>query len=416
MTQTPARTPAEREAHLQSEARTLRRRAGDAIRAATRHALLTPLSVPGVGDLWPAHHIHGEHLAADHLAAVAALDALLAGPRPHLPLVMLRWDHAVTDWTAQGRRAVVLRTAREWRALAHAWARRRVDLHSRALLAMDRWHRRVDVVDGTAPATGPSGAVLTGVAALAAREAAAAALAAEAGPLHSRATWDAAILAVTLPDPAALPSDVGAARRILLDRLDDAAVATRRWLCDDDLGGAGPATLGQEAALRLLESRRQAGRRSLRAATTVSTLRSAFTAAEHLVRGVGIEDAPVWQTSTGTALTGGRYSVTAPAPAAERWAHTIRVANPAPTVASKSAAALGAVVLDDVDAPPGWTVTSTPRPAPAAHERDVTIAQTAAPAAGTVEVTLTARNACGPRDLVVAVTVPAPAGAGGQVE
>ena len=219
-----------------------------------------------------------------------------------------------------------------------------------------------------------------------------------------------AALRSTTRDPAvdALSTDVPTARGQLMDRLDDAAGETRRWLLDDPSGlGAGPATVGQEAALRLLESRRQAGRRSLRAATTVAALRSTFTSAESLVRGIGIEDGPAWQTSGGTALTGWRHTVTATAAGAGRWAYALRAANPAPTVASKSASALGAVVLDAVDAPDGWTVTSTPRPTPAAHERDVTLAQTEAVAAGTYTIALTARNACGPSRLTVTVAVPA---------
>ena len=402
----PTRTPAEREAHLQAEARRLRRAgASGLLSVGEMRLVLTPLAVRGVGDLWLAHHAGGGH-DDDHPAAVAALDALLAGPRPHLPLVMMLWDHSVTpDWVAQGRRTVVLRTARDWRALVDAWARSRVDTHSRVLLAIERWFGRVAIVDGEAPVTGPSGTVLTGDDALTAREAALATLAAEAAQLQT--TWSTALAAVTLPDPAALPASVGEARRILLDRLDDAAVEMRRWLLDDDLGGAGPATVGQEAALRLLEARRQAGRRSLRAAATVAALRTASTSAESLVRGVGIEDAPAWRLGTGSAISGGRQAFTWSAPKAGRWSQGLRAVNPAPAVAGKSPADLGAVVLDDVDAPDGWTVADGPRPAPAAHERAVTVTAPETPAAGVYEITLTARNACGPSKLVAAVTVPA---------
>ena len=203
-------------------------------------------------------------------------------------------------------------------------------------------------------------------------------------------------------------------RRDLMAALDATADETRRWLLDDPTGRAGPATLTQEAALRLLESRRQAGRRRLRETTVFGALPGVAAAAQALVRGVGIEDAPAWQTHTGTTITGGRHSVTAPAPGAQRWAHTIRAVSPPASIASETQKVLGDVVLDGPAGtgwPDGWTVTSTPRAAPAAHERDVTIAQTAQPAPGTYTFPLIARNSRGPSRLVVTIVVPAaPAG------
>ena len=138
-------------------------------------------------------------------------------------------------------------------------------------------------------------------------------------------------------------------------------------------------------------------------------MQTAYTAALALIQGVAIEDAPVWKTSAGAAISGGRLSVTIPAQGVTPWTHTLRAVNPASGVASKQPADLGAVTLDEpADAPEGWTVTSAPRPAPAVHERDVTITAPETPAPGTHDLTLVARNACGPRSFVVAITVPAP--------
>ena len=200
-------------------------------------------------------------------------------------------------------------------------------------------------------------------------------------------------------------------RRDLMAALDVAADETRRWLLDDSDGRAGPATASQEAALRLLERRRQAGRRRLRETTIFEALPGAGAAAEALVRGIGIEDGPAWQTPAGLTIRGA-HTVTAPAPGAERWAYTLRAVNPPASVASMTQAELGDVVLDGPGRAgwsDGWTVTSTPRAAPAGRERDVTIAQTAEPAPGTYTFALTARNAAGPSNLVVTITVPAAA-------
>ena len=363
-----------------------------------RDALVEILAEDAASFLGPLspHHV----VATGLHAAELALDG-----RHGLPLRVRGANGAGTVHT--------LHTRAERRAWQEGWARYIARMQDRATAYSAEIHAQFDELDYTVPVYGSDGQVLTGRAELDERYRR---WGVYINGWHfddrrgaNKAKRFAALRSTRFdPPPHALSTDVATARGQLMDRLDDAAGETRRWLLDDPSGlGAGPATLGQEAALRLLESRRQAGRRSLRAATTVSTLRSAFTAAESLVRGIGIEDGPAWQTSGGTALTGGRHTVTATAAGAGRWAYALRAANPAPTVASKSAAALGAVVLDAMDAPDGWTVTSATRPAPAAHERDVTVAQTAAVAAGTYEFTLTARNACGPSRLTVTVTVPA---------
>lgn len=310
-----------------------------------------------------------------------------------------------------------LHTRDERRTWREGWARHVARIQDRATAYGAEIHAQLSAFDGTETLRGTDGQPLTGNALYAERVRLFLAFVDDWYHDDDRGENEAkriAALRSTRFDltPHALSTDVATARGQLMDRLDDAAAQTRRWLLDDPSGlGAGPATAGQEAALRLLESRRQAGRRNLRAATTVSTLRSAFTSAESLVRGVGIEDAPAWErdvgAAAGAAVTGGRLLLTYSPPGTGRWSERLRSHNPAPAVAGKPAADLGDVVLDAVDAPDGWTVADAPRPAPAAHERAVTVTAPETPAAGTYEFTLTARNACGPSNLVVTITVPA---------
>ncbi len=206
-------------------------------------------------------------------------------------------------------------------------------------------------------------------------------------------------------------------RRILIERIDDAALERRLWLLDATAAyrglarpdAPGPANDAQATALRLLESRRQAGRRRLRTITDFDALTPAADAAEALVRDVNIEDAPVWQTDAGNTIADPLHTVSAPAPSTDRWTLTLRAASPSPTAASLTQADLGDVVLDEPAALAGWAVTSAPRPAPHAHEIAVTLAQTATPTPGTHTLTLSARNARGPRRLTVSIVVPAPA-------
>ena len=304
---------------------------------------------------------------------------------------------------------------REWR---EGLARRSLRLHDRAVAYSAEIHRQFDALDYTVPVHDSEGQVLTGRAELFERYRLWGVYIEDwwaVGPAdgyrtarqkRNRANIRAALTSTRFdPAPGALASDVPTARGQLMDRLDDAAEEMRRWLLD---GGADPANAAQEAACRMVESRRQAGRRDLRTRTTITALRSAFTAAETGIRGAGVEDAPAWKTGSGLSITGGRLALTYAAPDAGRWTHALRGAKPTPSVASKAAADLGNVVLDDTGLPAGWTVTSAPRPAPAAHERDVTVAWSGAgaPAAGTHTLTLTARNACGPSNLVVAITAP----------
>ena len=289
--------PPERLATMVAEA--TRRRGGldNIVVEAIDIALRAPIDVPILGrilaheyqaDLFQSNrHEHGESMAL--MAALAAGD-----DPPPLPIAL--------SLAPDGQDVVWLRTRRQWEALRDAWRARKASIHSRAALAVRDAHDQIDVVVGITPVVGDDGQALPGLPALeglVAREA----LWASVHATYFRPVALAAhITALAHPAPGTLATDVPTARGQCMDRLDDAAEEMRRWLLDDDPGsGAGPANVGQEAELRRLEERRQQGRRNLRAATTVAALRAALTAAEGLVRGVGIEDAPVWQTPAGIA-------------------------------------------------------------------------------------------------------------------
>ena len=216
--------------------------------------------------------------------------------------------------------------------------------------------------------------------------------------LRTRTDWDAPALTVA--------TDLVTAHEQLLDRIDVAADAQRRYLLDHS---AGPANAAQVTALRLLDSRHQAARRAVRATTTTASAASVATAQIALVRGALVEDAPAWQTSGGSPIAGRRHSVTYTAPTTGAWTLGLRAVHP--RRAAATLADLGNVVLDAVDID-GWAVTSTPRAAPHAHERTVTLTRptdAGAPDAGTHEIPIVARNGIGPSTLTVAVIVPAAA-------
>ena len=202
-------------------------------------------------------------------------------------------------------------------------------------------------------------------------------------------------------------------RRQTVGQIDAAADTAVRRLLDDPTGraAAGPAAnAAQEAALRRIEKLRQAGRRRLRELNTFDHLASAGAAAIASISDVRVEDAPVWQTSAGTTITGS-HTVTAPPPRDTLWSHTLRAVSPDASVASMPQPDLGDAVVDDANDPTvrwpdGWSVASTPRAAPATHDRDVTITQTKRPAPGTYDFKLTARNAGGPSTLDVIIVVP----------
>ena len=210
------------------------------------------------------------------------------------------------------------------------------------------------------------------------------------------------------PTPGALAPDLATAVAQHLERLDDAAAEQRRWILDDpDDVAHGPAHTAQETALRLLERRRQAGRRAVRAATTLPLAAALASSHLALVRGAGVADGPLWQVGPTPNARATTYNYADPA--SGRWSRTVRAHQPTHPE-GLPAAELGAIALDAPTPPPGWSVTSAARAAPHDEERDVMIAWAGdgRPDAGTVRIELTARNAIGPARLSVTIVVPAP--------
>ena len=379
--------------------------AGEYVAQALRDVLADPIAH---GDVL----LHGSVMSPGVLAAESHLGGRHVQPL-RLPL------HATP------RELAVYHDPRRRREVADAWAAYVLRMHARAAGYLARLHEVMDQIMGIIPVYDAQGVelvdtVYTDPAWTERRRLYQEDLCDLLGVVSQRGevprldpALRAALLRTTTAWDAptdAISTDVVTARAQLIDRLDVAAAARRRYLLDSDVEEAIAANAVQATALRLLESRRQEGRRSLRAQTTVTALTTAADAALTRLRTVIVEDAPVWQTSAGAPISGRALSLSYTAPTTGHWTHALRAANPG-VGADKTAGDLGAVVLDDADTPAGWTVTSTPRAAPASHERDVTIAWsgTGEPDAGTYSLDLTARNACGPATLTVTVAVPVPA-------
>ena len=366
-------------------------------------ALRAPLEVPGIGRVvaheygrtYSPYHYH--HHSAAAMATLATGDA-----PPPLPV-------ALSLAPVESGGVVWIRTREQWRQVRDTWRHRKIAIHSRAALAIRDAHDQLDRVAGTTPIRGEDGRVLPG-------------LPATEGLVAREALWtrvqseifdDLPRLAVALgglahPAVGALAPDLATAVAQHLERLDDAAAEQRRWILDDpdDVAG-GPAHTAQETALRLLERRRQAGRRAVRAAITLPLAAAVASTHLALIRGAGVADGPLWQ--VGPTPNARAASYTYAHPASGRWSQTVRAHQPTHPE-GLPAAELGAVVLDAPTLPAGWSVTSAARAAPHAEERDVTIAWAGdgRPEAGTVRIELTARNAIGPSRLSVAIVVPAP--------
>ena len=393
--------PPERHTILVDHATRRREHVARCVIEAVGIALRTPIDVPGIGRI-VAHeyHVRTTPYPHEHGPAAAAMSALATGDRPPpLPVAL--------SLAPSGTGVVWIHTREQWRRVRDTWRHQKVAIHSRAALAIRDAHDKLDLVAGITPIRGDDGEVLPG-------------LPATEGLVAREALWtrvdreyfsDLAGLAyriggVAHPTPGAVSTDLGEARTQHLEWLDDAAAEQRRWILDDpDDVAHGPAHAAQETALRLLESRRQAGRRAIRAAAT--TAMAATVAASHLalVRGAGVADGPHWQ--VGTIRPVHSTTVNYAAPTTGRWSQTVRALQPSRPEALP-ASELGAIVLDAPAPPPGWTVTSTPRAAPHADERDVALAWAGPgePEAGSYVIDITARNAVGPSRLAVTIVVP----------
>lgn len=395
--------PPERHAILVGRATRAREHVARCVIQAVAIALRSPLDVPGLGRIIAhEYHVRSTPYPHEHGPAAAAMLALATGDGPPpLPVAL--------SSAPAGSGVVWIRTRDQWRRVRDTWRHQKVAIHSRAALAIRDAHDQLDRVAGTTPIRGDDGQVLPGLPAtegLVAREALWTRVETEYFdnlPLLARR-----IGGLAHPAVGALAPDLATAVAQHLERLDDAAAEQRRWILDDpDDVASGPAHTAQETALRLLERRRQAGRRAVRAAIALPLAASAAATHLALVRGAGVADGPHWQVGTIRPLHATTFTYAAPTTG--RWSRTVRALQPSRPEALP-AAELGAIVLDAPTPPPGWTVTSTPRAAPHAEERDVAIAWAGdgAPEAGTHLVEITARNAVGPSRLAVTIVVPAP--------
>ena len=396
--------PPERHRTLMGHATRSREHIARCVLEAIGIALRTPLDIPGVGRV-VAHeyHVRTTTYSHEHSPAAAAMAALATGDRPPpLPVAL--------SLAPAGAGVVWIHTRAQWRRVRDAWRHQMIAIHSRAVLAIRDGHDTLDLIAGITPIRDDDGQVLPG-------------LPATEGLVAREALWtrfereyfnDLAGLAYRIggwahPAASTLAAAIPTAVAQLLERLDDAADDQRRWLLDDpDDVAHGPSGAAQEAALRLLERRRQAGRRAIRAATTTASAASVAASQITLVRGALASDVPLWQ--VGAVANAHAATLNYARPASGRWSQTVRVHNPTRPEHGLTVADLGSIVLDEPAPPTGWTVTSTPRAAPHADERDVVIAWngTGEPEAGTVRVDLTARNVVGPSRLAVTINVPAP--------
>lgn len=395
--------PPERHSILMGHATRSREHVARCVIQAVAIALRAPLDVPGIGRV--VAHEYGRTYSPYHYHhhSAAAMATLATGNAPP-PLPV-----ALSLAPVESGGVVWIRTREQWRRVRDTWRARKMALHSRAAVAIRDAHDQLDRVAGITPIRDDDGHVLPG-------------LPATEGLVAREALWtrfereyfsDLAGLAsrigeVAHPAPGAVSTDIGEVRTQHLEWLDDAAAEQRRWILDDpDDVAHGPAHVAQETALRLLESRRQAGRRALRAVTTLSDLGLAATIHLALIRGAGVADGPHWQVGTIRPVHSTTFIYAAPTTG--RWSQTVRAIHPSRPEALP-ANELGAIVLDDPAPPAGWTVTSTHRAAPHSDERDVTIAWAGdeQPEVGSYVVDITARNAVGPSRLVVTIIVPEP--------
>ena len=314
--------PPERHSILVGHATRYREHVARCVIEAIGIALRTPIDVPGIGRIIAhEYHVRTTPYPHEHGPAAAAMSALATGDRPPpLPVAL--------SLAPAGTGVVWIHTREQWRRVRDTWRHQKVAIHSRAALAIRDAHNKLDLVAGITPIRDDDGHVLPG-------------LPATEGLVAREALWtrmereyfiDLTGLAyriggVAHPTPGAVSADIGEARTQHLEWLDDAAAEQRRWILDDpDDVASGPAHAAQETALRLLESRRQAGRRAIRAATTTASVVAVAASHLALVRGAGVADGPHWQVGTTRPIHATTFNYAAAATG--RWSQTVRALQP----------------------------------------------------------------------------------------
>lgn len=359
----------------------------------------------------------------DGLVAEGVLTALRGHPVPiddavgvggrHLPHILAHIDaatHPLVHRRSHDDAELRAWTHRDRRAVRSAWADHCLRLQERATALALLVRRLAAQVAGDLAVTDEDGVVLTGEAALRERRRIYGAELCTEWRRCSRhdlvADW---LLAHTADDTAegALSPDLRTAQQQLLERLDDAARDHIAYLLDaEDPAYARPVGTEQISALALIDSRRQAARRQIRAAANVAAARTAGADGVRRVSEVPVEHAPAWRDSAGGHLTlaAGMLLAVWTAPARGRWKLSLTAAR----TDQRRAVLHPPIVLDLPDLPAGWDVSIGPRHA-SLPRWPVTLTAPAAPAPGVYDIDLVARDDVGPGDLTVRVTVPAPA-------
>ena len=308
---------------------------------------------------------------------------------------------------------VTLWSRRQLREAVDAWHARYLAMHGRVVQETARVRRLGAQVAGDLPIHGDDGVELTGAAADAERRRLYAEdLCAAWTRLVDRdqaATWLRTATHHDLAEGAFSP-DLRTAHQQIIERIDDAARERAAWLLDaEDPACARPVGSEQITAMTLLERRRQAGRRAVRATSTVTAAATAGETAIRLIEDVLVEHAPAWRTAAGGLLTlaDGLLHATWTAPASGRWTLRLSVVR----TDDRRTVLTPDVVLDVPDLPDGWDVTIGTRPH-ATPVWPVTLAAPLAPAPGAYRCVLDVRDDIGPSRLDVRIVVPDSTGDG----
>lgn len=360
----------------------------DFYQSAYQQVMANPIYVPDIGTIRPYQYRLRAYPTAD---AVDILGALLGG-----------W---VTDdqspWVLPDAndRAVVIRTQAQKKAVLDAWIERKTTISNRAYKWVEEANKLCDTIANITPPVDNDGNVITDQdAALAARNRTYTYL---TETFLDRATITAYLTNEGNDTIYAVPTEISDAKDSFADLVNGAARDVRRWILDDVFGTAQaePANSYQATSIQLLETRRQAGLRSVRNTQTIPATRTAGDAAVALVRGVGVEGGPEWhvgafRVTNTAAYSGGSVNLTFSRPQSGRYTYTMTVRNP-----QVPGVAYGEAVLDPWKAPEDWTVAFT--------RGTLTIQwpKTNKPPSGVHTIDLTARNAMGPSRVKVNITV-----------
>lgn len=303
--------------------------------------------------------------------------ALAADGAPPAPLAVT--PILDNDARETPNRVMYLRTSAEWRDLLDRWIAWELRISNRGIALVAWVHDEVKAAVDQSRIDHPTDQI-----AQARVVEAACARVVPADVDAARALLDG----VRFDPPAALPTDLDAARGVLMDRVERAA---REWtaLIVDGPHGQRPANVAQRTAEHEVAARRNTGRHGIRAATSRAAATAAASLAISRIWLVSVAGAPTWSTTGLRPAVAGRVPLTPPA--ARPWA----------CVVDSRPASAGSLVVE-TRAPDGWTV-AVARIGDGSSQR-VTISH-AAPSPGDHDFDLLARNEVGPAILRLRLVV-----------